>query len=77
VADRIMEVTPDCCSVWPRIVRRFGWFGIDDQPEIRLMPYIASGGHNWRVNYCPSCGAERTGVVNSAEALEVANAAAD
>lgn len=57
------KVTPPCCSVWNELRTDFGWMIPEGSPHIRIMPYIIMGGTKWRVNYCPSCGAERRGVV--------------
>lgn len=51
----------DCCEVWRQIKPAFGWFGfVGIEPDVRIMPYITGDdGEQWRVNHCPSCGAER------------------
>ena len=47
-------ITPPCCEVWP---------------QIAPMAHILVNGVPWRVQFCPSCGAERRFV--NAEADEV------
>lgn len=53
-------MTEHCCEVWPKICGHFHYFGFADgsKPDVRIMPYIPHTDGKWRVNYCPSCGAE-------------------
>lgn len=63
--------SPDCCEVWPRLLHGFGWFHLDERPDLLLMPFIeGKGGDKWRVNRCPACGVDRVAVVVSTERKE-------
>lgn len=59
------KTTPDCCDIWPKIRDSFAWFQFDDYRNVYAMPCIEDVECKpvWRVNYCPSCGAERRSVV--------------
>ena len=52
------KVSPDCCEVWPEIAPTFEWYRFEDWPDLVCMPCIRVGNTSWRVNHCPSCGAE-------------------
>lgn len=54
------STTPDCCEVWPKLRDAFSWMAFAETPHVHVMPCIRVG-HNsrWRVNHCPSCGANR------------------
>lgn len=56
-----MEDKKYCCEVFPKILKEFNWFYYKDEKlneNIYVMPYIESReGDKWKVNYCPSCGA--------------------
>lgn len=49
-----IETIP-CCSAWKDIRKHIAWYAFVEHPDMLCMPSIANG---WRVNYCPSCGAE-------------------
>jgi hypothetical protein len=51
--------TPDCCEVWPKILHVFNWMRYDAWPSLCSMPHFRVGKDAWRVNHCPSCGADR------------------
>jgi len=51
--------TPDCCEVWPLLRGGLQWLEFGDEPGCYAMASI----HAWRVNHCPSCGAERRSAV--------------
>ena len=51
--------TPHCCEVWPKIVGAFEWFAFENNPEYLVMSNIRTTESAWRINFCPSCGAER------------------
>lgn len=54
------EATPPCCEVWSSLVPTFDWYRFDDFPELLAMPCVQDhNGQQWRINYCPSCGAPR------------------
>jgi hypothetical protein len=55
--------TPDCCDVWPLLRPGLAWFEFADEPGCYAMASIPAGGTAWRVNHCPSCGAERRSAV--------------
>jgi hypothetical protein len=57
-----MEETPDCCEAWPKMLAAFYWFRFDEEPDYVAMPCIQTS-DLWRVNYCPSCGAEVRGCI--------------
>lgn len=42
------------CDVWPKIQDEFTWYSHSDGTKV--MPCMPSGGVDYRVNYCPSCG---------------------
>lgn len=56
-----MEPTEDCCKVWPKLWWAFYWMTTEDRLHL-VMPYMQApnSGHaqKWRVNHCPSCGAD-------------------
>lgn len=60
-----------CCDVWPCLLGAFDWFRPDPDTEVRVMPCVA----DYRVNYCPSCGAPRRDVVESLARIEAARLA--
>lgn len=47
--------TVACCTAWKDIRHALAWHYFVDHPGLLCMPSISNG---WRVNYCPSCGAE-------------------
>lgn len=60
-----MEPTPNCCDVWPKIARRLDWMRFQPGqgvPDLVTMPHLRVDGDAWRINFCPSCGADRHGV---------------
>lgn len=54
-----MKPTDDCCKIWPRLWWAFYWL-TDESGTLLVMPYLQAPneGDKWRVNYCPSCGAD-------------------
>lgn len=50
------EYTP-CCEVFPKIATQFSWF-VSEGRTLFVMPNIDLPDNKFRVNYCPSCGAE-------------------
>lgn len=50
-----------CCEVWSKICGAFAWMKYSDCPRVMAMPHIKSAGSSWRINHCPSCGAEVRG----------------
>lgn len=59
-----LDITKDCCPTWPCLVDAFGWMVAQGEEDRRIMPHIDHNSKKWRINYCPSCGAERRNVVN-------------
>lgn len=61
-----MESTPICCGTFEKYARTFNWMSYYDEDKdtnIAVMPYIPDEfGNKWRVNNCPTCGAEVRGV---------------
>ena len=58
------EETSDCCAAWADALSLFDWYSLEDHPDLLIMPYFfRSRKRHWRVNYCPSCGANRRDVV--------------
>lgn len=55
----MISTTPDCCDVWPLLRPGLEWLEFADEPGCYAMACISAGGTLWRVNRCPSCGAER------------------
>lgn len=51
----ILPETVACCSVWKALRNDLVWYHLQDDPSAGVMPSLVSG---FRVNYCPSCGAE-------------------
>jgi hypothetical protein len=49
--------TPPCCDAWPAWADDAAWYAYEDDPTVLIMPHLA--GTRYRVNYCPTCGAER------------------
>lgn len=49
-----------CCQVLPEILNHFQWMSADFEGEKKLlMPHFNTHGNiRYRVNHCPSCGAE-------------------
>lgn len=54
-----LEETPDCCDAWAGMLHGFRWFLTTGPSPLAVMPNV----NGWRVNHCPSCGAERRAVV--------------
>ena len=56
--------TPDCCDTWPRIVWVFQWMKMEGM-EIVTLPHIQAPNEQikYKANYCPSCGADRRGLM--------------
>ena len=48
--------TDICCEPFLNMMDEFQWF-ITEDGKYLLMPCINTGSSNYRVNYCPSCGA--------------------
>lgn len=61
--------TPPCCEVWPKILHEFKWFRKHDQQDspYRESPWM---GDCEPVHFCPSCGADRRGVVETFDTIE-------
>lgn len=67
------EPTPDCCKVWPTFARRFEWMTFTEWPDLACMPFVWGVGRDeesqeeefqqWRVQFCPACGAKRRSTV--------------
>lgn len=55
-----------CCPVWPLLLHRFSWFR--DEDGNRMMPHYPEPGGMWRVNHCPSCGADVRSFILTANA---------
>lgn len=54
-----MDKTQFCCEPYKKMVQTFQWFSYEkDGIRHFVMPSISVDGNFWRVNYCPSCGAE-------------------
>ena len=51
------DPTPSCCEAWPAWADSAAWYALQDDPTVLVMPHLAGTRH--RLNYCPSCGAER------------------
>lgn len=51
-----------CCQALPEILKHFQWMSVDIEGEKKLlMPHFQTYGFGdikYRVNHCPSCGAE-------------------
>ncbi len=58
--NKMAEETKDCCEIWPKLL-----------PAFEMMPHFQPypQSEKWRINYCPSCGAERRDVMISQETL--------
>ena len=70
--NKMAEETKDCCEIWPKLLPAFDWMSAPIDGRVMVMmphfqPYPQS--EKWRVNYCPSCGAERRDVMISQETL--------
>ena len=61
-----LQPSPDCCGVWPKIVHHFFWYHLSESPETQLMPCLIDPDADWRINFCPSCGAPRRDVIRNA-----------
>jgi len=51
----------NCCDRWPKFWPAFRWMTFEIDGEVMAaMPHIQNQNEpeRWRVNYCPSCGAE-------------------
>jgi hypothetical protein len=62
-----MEETLACCAIWPEILHRLEWMASEAEPDFLLMPHLKRQGGRLRVNFCPSCGADRRGAIVSRE----------
>ena len=58
------DPTPPCCEAWPAWADFAAWYADEDDPTVWLMPHLAGTHH--RVNFCPSCGAERRSAITAA-----------
>ena len=48
-----------CCEVFPKIMGKFSWMSYDNgKQSILCMPYIQIEKTKYRINSCPSCGAD-------------------
>lgn len=66
--------TPDCCAVWPQLWHLFNWMSPQGHDDVVLMPYAQAPNDatKWRINHCPSCGADvRNCVVDRARLADV------
>lgn len=61
---KAIEVAEMCCEIFPKLIESFDWFTIDNDNcgKDYIMPNIKRGIISYRVNHCPSCGAEVRGV---------------
>jgi hypothetical protein len=65
-----IEETPDCCARWPLIRHTFRWLVFDSDHRQACMPNIrGTDGNEYRVNFCPSCGADRRGCMMDSDKL--------
>jgi hypothetical protein len=46
---------PICCGTFEKYAKEFTWMTLEDY-SIYLMPHI--GDDKYRINHCPTCGAE-------------------
>lgn len=46
-----------CCEVFPKIQDQFIWFSVALNRNTRCMPCLHEVDADYRVNFCPSCGA--------------------
>jgi len=52
-----------CCEVFPKLIYDFKWFTLRPPgQDIQLMPCIPVGDIDYRLNFCPSCGADVRGI---------------
>ena len=65
-----LKETEDCCAVWPDFFPAWKWFGFEHNQDFLAMPYRHLDGQNWRVNYCPACGAEVRNCIVRRERIE-------
>jgi hypothetical protein len=50
-----------CCEPFAKLIHQINWFSYtnDEGEIIMLMPcFIGSDGNKYRINYCPTCGAD-------------------
>jgi len=55
MSDKKEKYVP-CCDAFKKFARSFKWFNLGGR--YLLMPCLEHSGANYRINYCPSCGAE-------------------
>lgn len=51
------DPTSPCCEAWPAWANSVAWHALEGDPTVLVMPHLAGTRH--RLNYCPSCGADR------------------
>jgi hypothetical protein len=66
------EPAKDCCEVWAKICGYFEWMTPGDSS--RIMPHITHRDAKFRVNYCPSCGAECRAIETTSTAVSISRA---
>lgn len=57
--ERTVPRDKPCCETFEKMLGLFGWFRVEyNEGTYYTMPYLEHSGVKWRVNNCPSCGAE-------------------
>jgi hypothetical protein len=53
-------MTKSCCKVFEKLAEEFDWMSyVDNGEKILIMPHIVGTDYiKYRINNCPSCGAE-------------------